>query len=161
MNVLGAKAVCNLCGNDGSNRVDCIEITYNKFVPETGYRVFTDYVYTTPLGNWVDIKFNEIDNVQYTNFLNTMVFKNIEVYRKLAKLALDNILEMDLYHIKLLNAICILDPTFTPPYINTRCTWQWDLMYNIVSTTSYRIIATCHNTRRLKKYFNVLQSLTV
>ena len=84
MNVLGAKAVCNLCGNDGSNTVDCIEITYNKFVSGFGYRIFTDYVYTTPLGNWVDIKFNEIDNVQYTNFLNTMVFKNIDVYRILA-----------------------------------------------------------------------------
>ena len=157
-NLLNATYICNMCDSSGT---DCIELTYSKFVPGFGTKQFIEWVYTTPLGNWRELKFNEDENVSYSNFLNTMVFKNIEVYRKLAKLALDKILEMDLYHIKLLNAICILDPTFTPPYINTRCTWQWELMYNIVSTTSYRIIATCHNTRRLKKYFNVLQSLTV
>ena len=160
MNVLSAKVTCNLCGNDGSNRVDCIEITYSKFVTGTGNRKVTDYVYTTPLGNWVELKFNESEGVQYTNFLNTMVFKNIDVYRKLAKLALDRVLEMG-YHINLMNAIRILDPTFKPPRINTRCVWQLDLLETIAKSTSIVIIMTCRNTFRLERYFNALQALKV
>ena len=161
MNVLGAKVTCNLCGNDGSNRVDCIEITYSKFVSGTGVRKLTDYVYTTPLGNWTELKFNESEGVQYTNFLNTMVFKNIEVYRKLARLSLDHVLEMGSYHINLMNAIRILDPTFKPPRINTRCAWQRDLLQTIATSTSMVIIMTCRNTFRLERYFNALQALKV
>jgi hypothetical protein len=161
MNVLSATATCNLCGNDGNTEVDCIEIVYNKFVPGYGYRKITDYVYTTPVGNWTNLKFHDCDDVQYTNFLNTMVFKNIEVYRKLAKIALYRILDTPLYKINLLNAICILDPTFIPPYINKKCAWQRNLIETIISSTSIHVICTCYNIRRLERYFNVLQSLKV
>lgn len=162
MNVLNAKVTCNLCGNDGSNRVDCIEITYNKFVTGTRTRTITDYIYTTPLGNWTELKFDKSEGVQYTNFLNTMVFKNIEVYRKLARLALERIIEYpNLYRINLLNAICILDPTFVPPIINKKCKWQHELMETIVSSTSLVIIITCRNTFRLEKYFNALRALVI
>jgi hypothetical protein len=161
MNVLSVKYTCNLCGNDGSNAVDCVEITYRKYTPENGYRTLTDYVYTKPLGNWTEIKFNSSDDVQYTNFLNTMVFKNIEVYRKLARLALSNVVNYPMYHIKIINALCILDPTFVPPIINKRCTWQRELLENIAQTTSLRVIYTCKNTYRLERYFNALQSLVM
>ena len=140
---------------------ECIEITHSKFIPGIGYKRIIDYVYTTPLGNWTELVFDDEENAPlYTNFLNTMVFKNIEVQRKMARLSLEYILEYPgWYRINLLNAVCILDPTFTPPWINTYCKWQCELMEEIVSSTSLMVIATCRNMDRLNKYFNSLQAL--
>ena len=153
MNILYAKFTY-----DG---VDCIELVYNKFVPGIGIRKHTDYLYTTPLGNWYELNFNDSDNVLYSNFLNTMVFKNIDVHRRLARLALSRILGSNIYRINLLNTIRILDPTFVPPRINLDCRWQCELMEEIVSSTSLTVITTCYNERRLTRYFNALQALEV
>jgi len=140
----------------------CIEITYTKFVSGIGLRRIIDYVYSYPLGGWTELVFDDESPPMYTNFLNTMVFKNIEVYKKMAKLHLDSILEVPwLYRINLLNAICILDPTFTPPRINVNCRWQNELMEDIVSTSSLMIISTCRNIKRLERYTNALQVLVV
>ena len=158
MSVLKATFTCNMCDSNGD---DCIEIEYIKHLPGTGSKKHTAYVYTTPVGNWHDLKFKESDDVSYSNFLNTMVFKNIDVRRKLAKLALDRIIESEWYRINLLNAIRILDPTFIPPMINLHCHWQCELMEEIATITSLRIIATCRNEKRLERYFNALQALEV
>ena len=141
---------------------DCIEITYTKFIPGIGIKRMIDYVYSTPLGGWTELVFDGETPPLYTNFLNTMVFKNIAVYRKMAKLVLDCILEFPgLHRIQLLNAVCVLDPTFTPPWINVYCKWQCELMEEIVSSTSHMIIATCRNMNRLERYFNILQGIIV
>lgn len=157
-NLLNATYICNMCDSSGT---DCIELTYSKFVPGFGTKQFIEWVYTTPLGNWRELKFNEDENVSYSNFLNTMVFKNNEVHRKLAKLALERILSSDRYRINLMNTIRILDPTFIPPRINLNCRWQCEFMEELVTTRSLVVIATCRNDRRLARYFNALQALEV
>ena len=144
---------------DVPNQVDCIEIDHYKWVPGIGYQKKIDYLYTSPLGNWNDIKFEQEDEVLYTNILNTIVVKNIEVQRKLAKLALDHALDSGLDRVEIMNAIQYLDPTFQPPVINKRCRWQRELLDEIVTNTSLHIISTCRNMRRLERYFTVVQSI--
>jgi hypothetical protein len=151
-----------VCARVLTGEYECIEITYTKFVCGVGTRRIIDYVYSYPLGGWTELIFDGESPPLYTNFLNTMVFKNIEVQRKMAKLVLDSILEVPwMYRINLLNAVCILDPTFVPPRINTNCRWQNELMEDIVSSYSLMVIATCRNEKRLERYFNALQALTV
>jgi len=159
MKLLHAKYSVSLLS---SKAIGCVEITYEKFLPGVGYRNKTDYVYTDPAGDWVQLCFSKEDNVNVSNFLNTMVIKNLEVYHKLAKLELERVLDTPgTFRINLLNAIRILDPTFVPPIINKRCRWQCELMEDIVSKTSICIIATCKNEWRLERYFTALQALRV
>lgn len=139
---------------------DCIEVSYRTFTPGIGYTTKTSFVYSTPLGNWTEIKFTE-DNVKYSNFLNTMVYKNLEVRRLLAIVALRDVLSVFKYNIKLLNAMAILDPTFVPPNINLSCRWQCEMVDEIVNKSSFHVISTCRNEYRLTKYFNALQALEV
>ena len=156
MNVLSAKYFYNV-----DNNTDSIEIKYQKFTPGIGYRIKTDFIYSRPLGNWTEIAFSKDDSVSYTNFLNTMVSKNIEVYRKLARIAHRRILDSYSYKINLLNAIRILDPTFNPPFINLKCGWQCELLDIIIERFSICVISTCKNEMRLYRYFNALQALKV
>jgi hypothetical protein len=161
MNVLlhAKYSVSLLCDNTVSG---IVEFTYKKFTPGIGYRTKTGYVYTTPAGNWNELKFAAEDNVNVSNFLNTMVIKNLDVRRKLASLELYRILDQPgEFRINLLNAMRILDPTFVPPHINKTCGWQCELMEDIVSKSSFRIIATCRNEQRLERYFTALQALQV
>jgi hypothetical protein len=132
-----------------------VEIKCTKYVEGVGYRDVTDFIYTNPIGGWVYLDF-EGDECLYTAFLESMVYKNIEVYRKLAKLYLDNISKKN--RIAAMNAMSILDPTFTPPYINGNAAWQRSLMDNVLDAT-YEVIATSRNEYRLKKYASVLKLL--
>ena len=141
----------------------CIEITYTK---NFSGKKAVDFVYTSPNGSWTELVFGEDSQVLYTNFLNTMVFKNLEVHRKLARFSLESILysspmsDYEMFHtkIKLLNAICILDPTFVPPRLNIRCLWQRNCL-NSILTWSFNIISNCRNEKRLERYFIVLQGV--
>jgi hypothetical protein len=115
-------------------------------------------VYTEPIGGWKKLDF-EGDYCKYVSFLNTMVYKNNDVYRKMARLMLEEILSVPRVHrIQLLNAIKILDPTFTPPWINVHCGWQQKLVETIVNTT-FDIIDSSYSERKLCKYVTVLQSI--
>jgi hypothetical protein len=118
----------------------------------------TDYIYTSPIGWWTELNF-EGDYCEYLSFLNTMVYKNIDVYRKMAKILLEEVLDVpQVFRIQLLNAMKILDPTFTPPWINVHCEWQRALVDTVVNRTFY-IIRTSYSERKLMRYVNVLQSL--
>jgi hypothetical protein len=120
--------------------------------------VVTDYVYTEAVGNWSELDFRG-DECDYVAFLNTMVYKNVDVFRKMATLLLDELLDVPYKNrIQLLNAMKILDPTFTPPWINVHCTWQQDLAEKVVNKT-FDVIGTCYNKNRLERYVTVLQSL--
>jgi hypothetical protein len=156
MNIIKAKYVYDV---DSPLSADCIEITRAKFTPGIGYQNKMDYIYSAPRGDWTEIKFRPNENVSYSNFLNTMVFKNLEVSRKLAKLELERVLDLNVYDINLLNAIRILDPTFIPPVINTKCQWQNDLLTDIITKSSICVISTCRNRYRLERYFNALRAL--
>ena len=134
----------------------CVEIKYK----DADGNNETEYLFTDPIGNWTELDF-EGDTCMYASFLNTMVYKNVDVFRRLAHLLLDEILEVDgVCRIPLLNAMCILDPTFTPPWINVKCTWQRSLVMSIIDA-SYNLIDTCRNERRLEKYVTALQKLVL
>ena len=119
-------------------------------------RLKSDHLYTAPIGGWTELDFDG-DTCVYAAFLNTMVYKNNVVFRKMAKLYLDAILDIPgAQRVQLLNAMRILDPTFSPPWVNLKCRWQCAMMDDIVDT-SYEIVSKCRNVRRLEKYVTVLQ----
>jgi hypothetical protein len=123
------------------------------------------YIDTFPLGNWNEIKFDPDDNVLVSDFLKTMVFRNIDVARVLARLALNRVVEhndvMWKHYIQCMCAIRILDHTFVPPSININCGWQKDLLDSIVDKTSRCIIATCRNADRLERYAKALNEMKI
>jgi hypothetical protein len=142
---------------DVNSQTDIVEMEYTRYVPTVGWKNHIDYVETYPEGDWVDLTFSADSYVRYEDFLNTMVHKNLEVHRKIAKISLDNVSKNKL--IRIMNAIKILDPTFQPPIINLECQWQVGLLKHIASHVSYGIIATCTNKKRLGRYSKVVQLL--
>jgi len=131
-----------------------VEIRYINSVS----RKKIERIYTEPIGGWVRLDF-EGDECRYASFLNTMVYKNVDVFRRMATLMLDELLNVPYRNrIQLLNAMKILDPTFTPPWINVRCGWQNDLIETVIIKT-FDVIDTCYNESRLERYVTVLQSL--
>jgi hypothetical protein len=138
---------------------DLIEIEYSDAY---GRRAM-DYLHTAPVGDWVNHDFFDKE-CYYVAFLNTMVEKNVEVYRKMIKLHLDVVFElprkkrMNLFDSEFIHAMRILDPTFYPPVLNMYCSWQMHLLDTIVEQT-YTIVANCRNVRRLKRYFTFLQDV--
>ena len=135
-----------------------IEIEHLKWNPGLGWVKKTDFVYTNPLGDWMEITFQESDDVKYTDFLRTMTEENIEVCRKLAKLVLEEYQDEEPFtKYMAVNSLDILDPTFQAPKMNLNCRWQCELMDHLVAATSLHVISTCRNQRRLKKYFYEMQ----
>lgn len=141
-----------------NTQTDIVEMEYTKYIPKMGWKKHVDYVETYPEGDWTEIKFSNESYVRYEDFLNTMVHKNLEVHRKIAKVSLDNLSTKNpIQLIRIMNAIKILDPTFQPPIINTDCQWQVELLKHIALHMSYGIIATCKNKKRLGRYSKVSQ----
>ena len=131
-----------------------VEIRYINSVS----RKKIERIYTAPIGGWTRLDF-EGDECRYASFLNTMVYKNVDVFRRMATLMLDELLNVPYRNrIQLLNAMKILDPTFTPPWINVHCGWQQDLVETVIIKT-FDVIDTCYNESRLERYVTVLQSL--
>jgi len=58
-----------------------------------------------------------------------------------------------------MNAVRIIDPTFTPSYINTACAWQKAYIREFCLKTFPEVIQNCRNERRLDNLFNVLQKI--
>lgn len=143
---------------DVNSQTDIVEVDYVKYVEGNGWKSCKDWIYTYPEGDWVDMNFGKRSSVEYVDFLNTMVFKNLDVHRKMAKLSIDHVSTKNPKRLlKIMNAIRILDPTFIPPEINTDCQWQIGLLKHIAFTTSYEVIAGCKDKKRLHKYFRVFQ----
>ena len=156
--MVSAKFTTNLCFDPAH---EVIEIEYIK----QNDRKKVMYIDTFPLGNWNEIKFDPDDNVLVSDFLKTMVFRNIDVARVLARLALNRVVEhndvMWKHYIQCMCAIRILDHTFVPPSININCGWQKDLLDSIVDKTSRCIIATCRNADRLERYAKALNEMKI
>jgi hypothetical protein len=84
------------------------------------------------------------------------------VLRKTAQLALqehDDESTSDRRLLKVLDALTILDPTFEPPVFNMDAKWQMELLRKMALDTSLRVITTCRNATRLKRYSKKLQTL--
>ena len=138
---------------------ECIEICHLRYIGEgIGMSRLTDYIYSRPIGDWHDIKFSKKEAMYYTTFLDTMVVKNIDVARKLARIV-STVNDAWSTNDKLasMHAIRILDPTFTPPYINLKCRWQRELLNEIIGDTTLSIISTCRNMERLDYYYDAMR----
>ena len=143
---------------DVNSQSDIVEIEYTKYVHGNGWKKHKDWVYTYPEGDWTEITFGDLSPVKYVDFLNTMVFRNLEVHRKIATLSLDSVSKKSPKKLlRLMNAIRILDPTFEPPEINTYSAWQMGLLNHIALGSSHEIIANCKNKKRINRYFRVVQ----
>lgn len=141
---------------DTVEETDVVEIRYSNYI-DNKWVEHNDYLYTWPLGDWKSLDFTKSGNFpEYKYFLNTMVHKNLEVYRRIAYVSLEEVIEDENKHIKIMNCIKILDNTFVPPIINKKCKWQIELLCDIVNK-SFEIIENCNNKHRLDKYFRVFQ----
>jgi hypothetical protein len=141
---------------DVQSQTDTVEIEFTRYSKRKGWRTYTDTIETYPEGDWTEINFGPDNFVPYEDFLNTMVHKNVGVCRKIAELSLDNVSTKNTHRlIRIMNAIKILDPTFQPPVINTDCKWQLGLLRDIAFDTSYHVIESCINKKRLERYFKV------
>ena len=139
-----------------------VEIKYNRWIPGLGYNGHTIFLETKPMGNWNKLTFEEDTTTTVIDFLNCMVEMNIDVQRKIAQLTLDQAVlkyegKSQTKMVSLMDAISLLDTTFVPPGINIGCGWQIELLHNIVTNTSYGVIHTCRNMRRLNRYSKTLQ----
>jgi hypothetical protein len=138
---------------------DTVTIQYVKYTNGIGYENKTDVLDTSPIGTWSEIK-SVSDTLRYEQFLDTMVHKTTETRRKMALVELENVLcenSNTRSIIRVLNAIKILDPTFVPPVINMKCSWQKHLVKNVCEVHIPEIIKTNTSDLRLEKFFRVLQ----
>ena len=136
-----------------------VTIQYVKYTNGIGYENKTDVLDTTPIGTWTEIK-SVSDTLRYEQFLDTMVHKTTETRRKMALVELENVLcENNNIRsiVRVLNAIKILDPTFIPPVINMKCSWQKQFIKSVCEDHIPEIIKTNTNDLRLEKFFRVLQ----
>jgi hypothetical protein len=137
-----------------------IEIMYSKYVPDEGYKTFVDYLNAQPIGDWTKIV-SKKETVRYEKFLDTMIEKNLETRQKMALIMLENItgdMFVDIKtQIRIMNTIKILDPTFDPPFVNRRCSWQKQFVRDFCQDILPDVVERCTNEKRLDRFFSVLR----
>jgi hypothetical protein len=136
-----------------------VEINYLKYVPGRGYIDFVDYLNTTPRGDWTEIVSRK-QSIQYENFLETMLEPTHETRVKMATIALENILcgivDIKTY-IRVMNTVKIIDPTFTPSFINKKSPWQRKYAEYFCREVLPDVIERTMSTKNLLRLFNVLK----
>lgn len=140
-----------------------IEVEYVKYTNGIGYENMKDTLNTTPIGTWTSLQ-SISDTLRYEQFLDAMVHKTIETRRKMALIELENALcenNNTRSIVRIVNAIKILDPTFSPPVINMQCMWQKKFLKDMCRDHLPYVINTCTNDHRLDKFFRVLQLIEV
>lgn len=138
---------------DCESQYDCVKIDYVVDEPGIPVRNKTEWIYTKTLGDWKKINFSTDDGVTVERFLDSMVVKNLEVWRKMCVLLLKKI-GFD-YH-RYLYLTEILDPTFKSPRINYGCRWQREFADSFMNQDFMGVISTCTNKRRLEKLYTEL-----
>lgn len=137
-----------------------IEIMYSKYVPDEGYKTFVDYLNAQPIGDWTKIV-SQKETVRYEKFLDTMIEKNLETRQKMALIMLENVtgdMFVDIKtQIRIMNTIKILDPTFEPPFVNRRCSWQKQFVRDFCQDILPDVVERCTNEKRLDRFFSVLR----
>ena len=152
-----AKAVYDI-----DSGLDYVAITYERFVKEKGYATYVDYIHTKPSADWVYLK-SKTQSIPYEKFLDTMCEKTIEVHQKMAELALQNIIsdKQNIHtYIRTAYASKILDPSFQPPWINTKSAWQREFIKKFCIDTLADLIQRCEDESRLEYFFNVLRNIS-
>ena len=147
--------------HDVDTGVDFVEFIYDRYVKNIGYEVYTDYIFTRPIGDWTVINSKKC-SIPYEKFLDTMVEKTTEVYHKMAEILIDNILvnkQKINTHIRMIHTLKILDSTFQPPFINPKVKWQRDMIVNFCLNDLRDVIDTCSDTQRLKYITKVIKNI--
>lgn len=131
---------------------------------EYEYQKYTDYLQTTPLGAWTEITTLR-KNLSYDKFLDTMVEQTLEVRRRKTSLSVQRVYETHRDNISvklwLMNSMRILDPTFSPPLINKRASWQKELVDCMLTDTIHDLIEVCYNETRLEKLYHVTRLIEI
>jgi hypothetical protein len=135
-----------------------IKFTLVRYQPGTMLTEYHEYIKTRPLGNWSNILFNENDKVLFHSFLNTMVFRNNEVLRKMAFLVHDQFITNSRASLWLVDQLRVIDPTFEPGRFNLSAAWQRDLVSDICTNSAVYVISTCRNNDRLYSYYKLISS---
>ena len=140
-----------------------VEVTIDRWRPGTGWQKHTDFLYTKANGNWTEIKFHRSECVKYEKFLDSMVEKNLEVCRKIAHVKTTLVIDSGRFSDmrKVVDAVSVLDPTFTPPIINLKCRWQRELLESLCNEWTRMVISTCYNCVRLGNYSRELDSFFI
>ncbi len=147
---------------DVDSDLDYVAITYERFVKGKGYATYVDYIHTKPSADWIYLK-SKTQSIPYEKFLDTMCEKTIEVHQKMAELALQNIIsdKQNIHtYIRTAYASKILDPSFQPPWINTKSAWQREFIKKFCMDTLADLIQRCENESRLEYFFNVLRNIS-
>ncbi|QIG59786.1 hypothetical protein [Dishui Lake phycodnavirus 3] len=145
--------------HDVESDLSYVEINYLKYVPGRGYVDFVDYLNTKSRGDWIEIVSRK-QAIQYENFLDTMVEPTRETRVKMATIALENILSGNVdikTYIRVMNVAKILDPSFTPAFINKKSPWQRKYAEDFCKETLPDIIERTTSMTRLLRAFNVLR----
>jgi len=130
-----------------------VEVEYTKYVVgENRYETFVDYFNTTPAGDWVEITSLK-QNILLEKFLDTMLVKNTEVLQKMCELVLDKAQ----CSTRLMYTSKILAPSFIPPVVDLRFSWQRTLVDDFCMEVLPEIVYHCNDDRRLEKFFNVVR----
>ena len=145
--------------HDIDTSLDVIDIEYVRYRAGVGYEHVREHFNTKPIGDWKHIKVDR-ETLRYEQFLDTMILKTTEVRRKMALVELESALcenNNTRSIVRIMNAVKILDPTFSPPVINMKCSWQKKLAKSICVEQLPHIIETSTSDLRLEKFFRVLQ----
>jgi|TARA_B110000238_G_scaffold201093_1_gene254667 hypothetical protein len=148
--------------HDVDSETDYIEIIYERYVKGQGYDTYVDYLHTKPYAIWEKVLVSKKQSIPYEKFLDTMCSKTIEVRQKMCEIALQNILsekQNTRTYIRIAHASKIIDPTFQPPWINTKSAWQRGYIKMFCENTLPDIIEMTVDKSRLKYLFNVLNDI--
>lgn len=147
---------------DVDSDLDYVAITYERFVKGKGYATYVDYIHTKPLADWTYLR-SQTQSIPYEKFLDTMCEKTLEVRQKMAELALQNIVadKHNIHtYIRTAYASKILDPSFQPPWINTKSAWQREFIKKFCVDTLADLIQRCEDESRLEYFFSVLRNIS-
>lgn len=117
----------------------------------------TDFMYTTPRGDWRELTFHHLEFMDYADFLRVMVHRTPDVEKKIATIELLRF--ADTYSIRAMNCLRLLDPTFRSPYVNIKNGHHMDLVNHINTVVAPKILDECMDTTRIIKYGNALRSM--
>lgn len=117
----------------------------------------TDFLYTTPRGDWRELTFHHLEFMDYADFLRLMVHRTPDVEKKIAKVELMYL--SDTYSLRVMNCLRLLDPTFRSPFVNIKNGHHMDLVNHINTVVAPRILEECMDTGRIITYANALRGM--
>jgi hypothetical protein len=138
-----------------------VELKYSRYIEGDGYVNEAACFNTKPIGEWEEIKFKH-GSTSYVYFLENMIVNTSRTRRVMATIILEDILceNFDINcMIRLMNAIKIIDPTFSPPIVNKKSRWQKEFVKELCLYTFPQVIMKCGHKNRIITLIDVLKSI--